>query len=78
VVIRITGDAMMSAAALWPLPVSASTLRPTGTARGSSRLVPARPFTRDQAIGALTVAELGESGYSEGDPFVIACGEELQ
>ena len=35
---------------------------------------PARLFTRDQAITALTVAELGESGY----PLVAALQAELR
>jgi hypothetical protein len=37
---------------------------------------PARLFTRDQAITALTVAELGESGYPDGHPLIAALREE--
>ena len=33
---------------------------------------PARLFTRDQAITALTVAELGESGHPDSHPLVAA------
>ena len=39
---------------------------------------PARLFSRDQAITALTVAELGESGYPDGHPLVAALREELR
>jgi hypothetical protein len=39
---------------------------------------PARLFTRDHAITALTVAELGESGYPDGHPLVVALREELR
>jgi hypothetical protein len=37
---------------------------------------PARLFTRDQAITALTVAELGESGRLDSQRLVVALGEE--
>jgi hypothetical protein len=39
---------------------------------------PARLFTRDQAIAALTVAELGESGYPDSHPLDVAIREELR
>jgi len=39
---------------------------------------PARLFTRDQAITALTVAELGESGYPDSHPLVVTLREELR
>jgi hypothetical protein len=39
---------------------------------------PARLFTRDQAITALTVAELGESAYPDGHPLVAALQVELR
>ena len=52
--------------------------RPMATARGSSPLNPARLFTRDQAITALTVAELGESGYPDSHPLVVTLREELR
>jgi hypothetical protein len=38
----------------------------------------ARLFTRDQAITALTVAELGESGYPDSHPLLVALREELR
>ena len=38
----------------------------------------ARLFTRDQAIAALTVAELGELGYPDSHPLVLAFQEELR
>ncbi len=38
----------------------------------------ARLFTRDQAITALTVAELGENGYSACHPLVAALREEVR
>ena len=37
---------------------------------------PARLFTRDQAITALTVAGLGESGYPDSRPLIAALREE--
>ncbi len=37
-----------------------------------------RFFDRNQAITALTVTELLETGYGEGDPLVIALREELR
>jgi hypothetical protein len=39
---------------------------------------PARLFTRGRAIAALTVAELGESGYPDSHPLMVALGEELR
>ena len=39
---------------------------------------PARLFNRDQAITALTVAELLEIGRSDDDPLVTALREELR
>jgi hypothetical protein len=39
---------------------------------------PARLFTRDQAITALTVAELGESEYPDSHPLVVALQKELR
>jgi len=39
---------------------------------------PARLLTRDQAITALTVAELGESRYSDDHPLVVVLQEELR
>jgi hypothetical protein len=39
---------------------------------------PARLFTRDQAITALTIAELHETRYSDGHPLVVALQEELR
>jgi hypothetical protein len=38
----------------------------------------ARLFTRDQAITALTVAELGESGSPDSHPLLVALREELR
>jgi hypothetical protein len=37
-----------------------------------------RLFSRDQAITALTVVELLETGYADDDPLVIALREELR
>jgi hypothetical protein len=34
-------------------------------------------FTRDQAITARTVAELGDSGYPDSHPLLVALREEL-
>ena len=39
---------------------------------------PARLLTRDQAITALTVAELGESGYPDSHPLLVALRGELR
>lgn len=39
--------------------------------------LPNRLLTRNQAITALTVAELLEIGHAEDDPFVTALREEL-
>jgi hypothetical protein len=39
---------------------------------------PVRLFTRDQAITALTVAELGERAYPEDRPLVVALREGLR
>jgi hypothetical protein len=39
---------------------------------------PARLLSRDQAITALTVAELLESGYPEDAPIMVAFREELR
>jgi hypothetical protein len=39
---------------------------------------PRRLLTRDQAITALTVAELLETGYANDDPLVTALREELR
>jgi hypothetical protein len=39
---------------------------------------PARLFTRDQAITALTVAELGESRYPDSQPLMVALRQELR
>jgi hypothetical protein len=39
---------------------------------------PARLLDRDQAITALTVAELLETGYPDGHPLVVALQEELR
>jgi hypothetical protein len=39
---------------------------------------PARLFIRDQAITALTVAELGESGYPDSHTLIAALREELR
>jgi hypothetical protein len=41
-------------------------------------LYPARLFTRDQVITALTVAELLETAHSDGHPLVVALREELR
>jgi hypothetical protein len=38
---------------------------------------PARLFSRDQAITALTLAERLGAGYSDDDPFVIGWRKEL-
>jgi hypothetical protein len=38
---------------------------------------PARLFARDQAITALRVAELGECGYPDNHPLVVALREAL-
>ena len=37
-----------------------------------------RFFDRDQAVTALTITELLESGHSAGDPLVAALREELR
>jgi hypothetical protein len=39
---------------------------------------PARLFTHDQAVTALTVAELGQSGYPDSHPLVVALRAELR
>jgi len=39
---------------------------------------PARLFSRNQAITALTVAELLADGYTDDDPLVAALREELR
>jgi hypothetical protein len=41
-------------------------------------LYPARLYTSDQAITALTVAELRETGHSDGHPLLVALREELR
>jgi len=59
-----------------PLPASAS-----ASADGNGAWIvsthPARLFSRDQAITALTLAERLGAGYSDDDPFVIGWRKEL-
>jgi hypothetical protein len=56
---------------------SVGTPRPTARAHESCRPTPARLFTRNEAITALTLAEQLAVGYGDDDPFVTGWRDEL-
>jgi hypothetical protein len=78
--IHITGDAMTLV--IGDHVVASARFSEHAAAHGGGAWIvsthPTRLFTRDQAITALTVTELGESGYPDSHPLVVALRAELR